>query len=80
MAVRFVWKMAGFAEMRKSPGIERLIAGKCEAIAAACGEGFVAKMSTGKGRVRGTVVTATPEAMVRNARDNTLVNNLGAGR
>ncbi|OZF40751.1 hypothetical protein CH296_00395 [Rhodococcus sp. 14-2496-1d] len=79
MAVRFVWNIAGFSAMRKSAPVEKLIRRHVEAIAAACGEGFEAKVTQGKTRVRGTVVTATPVAMVRNARDNTLVNNLGAG-
>lgn len=79
MAVRFVWNIAGFSAMRKSAPVEALIRRRCEAIAAACGEGFVAKVSQGKSRVRGTVITAEPIAMVRNARDNTLLNNLNAG-
>lgn len=79
MTVRFVWKVAAFSTMRKSAPVEALIRKRCEAIAAACGEGFVANISQGKSRVRGSVVTGTPIAMVRNARDNTLLNNLNAG-
>ncbi|KIQ15335.1 hypothetical protein [Rhodococcus sp. MEB064] len=80
MATRFVWNIAEFQRIRKAPETEALIRGMTEAVASACGEGFEAQVTQGRSRVRGVVITTTPKAMVRNARDNTLVNNLSAGR
>ena len=53
---------------------------RAERVAAACGDGFVARSSTPKRRARAAVITATGKAIRRNAAENTIVKNLGAGR
>lgn len=65
--------------MRRLPAVEAEISRRCNAIAAACGDGYEASVKKGKNRVRGSVITATPAAMQDNATNNTLMNNLGAG-
>ena len=78
--VRIVWRLAGFREIRTSPGVTADISARVERIEAACGEGYEGETTSGRNRARGGVFTATAEAMVDNARNNTLVRNLGAGR
>lgn len=79
MALRITWNIAGFRDLRRSAAAEALVTGLAEATAAASGDGVEVQVRRGKSRVRAVAITATPAAMVRNARDNTLVNNLGAG-
>ena len=78
--MRILWHIAGFQALRKSPQITADITERVAAVAAACGEGYDSAVTRGGSRVRGTVVTATPRAMADNASNNTLVNNLEAGR
>lgn len=74
------WKVAGFRALRTSPGVTRDIAARAEVIAFACGPGFVARSNTGRNRSRAAVITADARAIRRNARDNTIMRNLNAGR
>lgn len=78
--MRIVWHIAGFQALRKSSQITADIATRAAAVAASCGDGYESSVVQGGSRVRGTVVTATPRAMVDNAKNNTLVNSLEAGR
>lgn len=70
---RIDWNDAGFREVRTSPGVMAELNAHASRIAAACGEGFVAHPPTvtgGRGRGRASVVTATYEAMRRQAKDH----------
>lgn len=78
--MRIKWNMAAFRALRTAPGVTADLSRRAERVAAACGDGFVARTTPGtRGRSRAAVITASPDAIRRNARDNTLVRNLRAG-
>lgn len=79
--VRFVLDPAGFDALRKSAEMDAALAAVAARIAAAAGDGFEADPVTdGAHRGRTRVYTATYAARVRNARENTLLKALDAGR
>lgn len=80
--VEVKWRQAGFREARTSPKVLAELVKRAERIAAASGEGFEVDsgVTGGRGRARASVRTATRAAVVKNARDNTLLRNLDAGR
>lgn len=78
MKVKF--KLEAFREIRHAPGVGRDLSGRVSRVAAAAGPGFVGDVVKGKTRLRGGVVTGTPEAMRASAKDNVLVKALDAGR
>jgi hypothetical protein len=84
MSVEIHWNMKGFHDLRSDPGLVADLEARLERIRAAAGEGFESSSRQGasrpEGRWRGTVITATPRAMALNARDNTLIRALDAGR
>lgn len=61
-------------------GVRDEIERRTEAIAAAAGEGMEPSVQVGAKRLHGSVITATAEAMVAEARDRTLTRALEAGR
>ena len=79
-----------FADIRNDPKVRADIADRTRRIAEAAGEGFdhgvddwpneKTKRGKGQSRPHGYVVTATAKAMRKNARDNTLLRALDAGR
>lgn len=82
------WNEPAFAEIRGEA--RGMVADSARRIAEAAGDGFDhgvddwpnAKTKRGKGteRPHGYVVTASVKAMRKNARDNTLLRSLDAGR
>lgn len=82
MAVKIVWKRGAFRELRTQPAVVADIEARAERIAAACGDGFEVRseVAGGRGRARSVVLATTLRAMVRNARDHTMLRNLDAGR
>lgn len=83
--MKIVWKPDGLYNLRSAPGVKADLTGRAERLAAACGgsaAGYETSSQQGakrpQGRWRATVVTATPRAMVSNAKHNTLIRNLGA--
>ena len=74
------WKIAGFQELRRAPGVEADIRARAGRVAATAGAGFEANVSSGRSRVRASVVTATDKAKRANAKSNRLLNSLDAGR
>lgn len=78
--MRINWNMDAFEELRRRPDVAAIVDGAGERIAAAAGNGFEASPHEGRTRHRCSVITATPKAMVVNARDNTLLGALDAGR
>lgn len=85
--VRFEWNIPGFQQLRREPGVRRDLEGRGQAVLAACGgeaRGYRMSSHPGaphpQGRWQVAVFTATPRAMVSNARHNTLVRNFGAAR
>lgn len=79
--VRLVFNRNAFREIRLQPKVQDNMFERAERIAEACGEGFTAvRTAKPRNRARAAVVTTSIEAINRNARENTLVNNLDAGR
>jgi len=78
--MKVVLNLAGFQALRTDPAVMDEIERLADGIAERAGDGYEVDgpRKTG-GRVRGhaSVFTATPAAMVKNARDNTLLTALG---
>lgn len=80
MALKIKWNRGAFRELRTQPKVQADIVERAERIAEACGAGFEVRASEPRNRARAVVLTVEPAAMVRNARDHTLLSNLDAGR
>ncbi len=88
MSVRIVHKRKGYAALLRGPELRADIQRRAEAVAAACGDGFVAEKSsatrplkTGQHRrARSAVIAVTFAARRKNSRDNVLIRSLDAGR
>ena len=80
---RIQWRRGVFAELRTLPATMAEVNNMAGKIAAAAGDGFEARPAerTG-GRVRGraAVITRTAKAMRKNAKDQTLLKSMDAGR
>ena len=85
MSMRIDWHgYKGFRELRTSAGAHALVEGEAKKVLdrAQAGAGrsqFGMTSTSGRNRAGALVYTANPAAMVRNARDNTLVRALGRG-
>lgn len=81
MAVRIKWRFKAFEEIRRDPAVRRELSERADRIAEAAGPGYVAEgPEHGRTRDRAAVVTETAAAMVDNARNQTLLHSLDAGR
>lgn len=61
-------------------GVRAMLDSAANRAAAVAGPGMEPHVNVGSRRARASVVTATPEAMVAEARDRRLTNSLYAGR
>lgn len=80
---RIRWRAAAFREIRTSQKAAELVEKVARNIADAAGDGYEVRgpqITAGRGRARASVITATAEAAVDNARHNTLIRSLDAGR
>jgi hypothetical protein len=87
---RVVFHPGAFYKLRSEPGVRRDISHRTNRIAEAANsaaglqDGYRASSQQGarrpQGRWRGTVITATAEAVQDNARHNRLLRSLHAGR
>lgn len=77
---RIKWNMRGFEQLRRDPGVAADIDRRARRIAAAAGDGYEASPYEGKSRHRASVITATHKARLDNARHNTLLGAMDAGR
>lgn len=77
---RIKWNIAGFRALNNERGVMADLIRRAERVAAAAGPGVVVTPRSGKRRARVTVSTGTPEAVRRNAREQTLIRALDAGR
>lgn len=77
---RIKWRLKGFEELRRAPGVRADLKTRAERIAAAAGEGYEPFVTEGKSRSRGAVVTTTNAAKRDSARNNSLIRSLDAGR
>ncbi len=78
--MKIKWNLPAFEEIRRLPAVRRDLEQRAEDIADACGDGYVAESGEGKTRSRAAVITATPRAMRDNAKNNTIIKNVEAGR
>lgn len=67
-------------ELLTGPEIQADLQARAERIAAAAGDGHEVEVSNGKNRARRTVRTATTEARIAEATDQTLTRAIDAGR
>lgn len=70
----------GVAKILKDRSVERAALRRAQRIATAAGPGYKATSMVGRNRARASVITDTYAARVDNARRNTLLRSLGAGR
>ena len=84
MAVRIKHNVAGYKALRAAPGVVADLERRANAVKETAGDGFEMSSRQGaarpQGRWRTSVVTATPKAMRKNQRENTLLRALEAGR
>lgn len=80
MAGKLTFNNAGFRALRTDPAVQEEILRRAKAVAERAGEGFEAVSSDARNRARAAVVPVTVEAARKNARDNTLLHALDAGR
>ncbi|MDK8794238.1 hypothetical protein QP968_00730 [Corynebacterium sp. MSK041] len=74
---RFQPNYGGYRELLSSGPMASLVAKHAEAVAAACGDGFVASQRMGRTRQRAIVYADTWSAKHRDHRDNVMVRVLG---
>lgn len=78
--IQFRPNRAGMVEFLKSRPVQDMIDRKTQSIAAAAGPGYQASTVIGRNRVHGSVITGTYAARIDNARHQTLLRSMGAGR
>ena len=79
--MRIDFNNAGFAELLVDPKVQRDVHRRAAAVAAAAGPGFKSFPTVNPHtRARAAVVPVTVEAAYDNARSNTLIRSLDAGR
>ena len=80
MALKVALNRAGVRALLRSPEVEADLLARAERIAAVAGEGFEASAVVGATRARASVITATTDARLTEARDRTLTRAIDAGR
>lgn len=78
--VKLRWNMAGFRELRTSARVRADILRRARNVAAVAGDGYRADPSDTRNRARAAVVTDSDAAKADNARNQTLLRALDAGR
>lgn len=81
-APRIKWKHGAFRDARVQDAVRKELEKRAKKIARACGPGFEAasEVTGGRGRARAAVFPTTAKAARKNARENTLLRNLSAGK
>lgn len=77
---RIKWNVKAFRELRLDPGVMDDLERRADAIADAAGPGYEASTFEGRNRGRASVITGDWKARIDNARNQTLLRNLDAGR
>jgi hypothetical protein len=80
MGVTIKWNLDAFEEIRRAPSVKADLAGRAARIAAAAGDGYESSSAEGASRSRASVVTTTYAAIRDNAKHNTLIRAVDAGR
>lgn len=74
------WRVAGFRELRLEQGVIDDLGERADRIAAAAGAGYEPSTFEGRNRGRASVITADRAARRDNAKNQTLLRSLDAGR
>lgn len=77
---KFVLNQKGISALLKSSEVQADMKRRTDKIRAAAGEGFKSEVRVGRTRARGSVFTATREAMKAEADQQALTRAFGAGR
>ena len=80
---RIKWRIKGFVELRKEPGVLADLDERAHDIARAANRsspGYIPSSQIGKRRSRASVITGDAESMIDNAKNQTLLRSLDSGR
>lgn len=77
---RIKWNVKAFRELRLEPGVIADLGERAEAIANVAGPGYEASTFEGRNRGRASVITGDFSAIRDNAKNQTLLRSLDAGR
>lgn len=77
---RIKWNVKAFRELRLEPGVIADLGERAEAIADAAGPWYEASTFEGRNRGRASVITGDFGAIYDNAKNQTLLRSLDAGR
>ncbi len=80
MGVTIKWNVPAFEEIRRDPSVKSDLAIRADRIAEAAGDGYESSSTEGATRSRASVVTTTYAAIRDNAKNNTLIRAVDAGR
>ena len=81
MAVKIRWNIDAFRQIRLEPKVAADVHDRAERVAAAAGGGYEAfPTANPRNRARAAVVTTSRRAMLDNARNQTLLRSLQAGK
>lgn len=80
MPMKVVINHAGIRALLRSPAVAQDLLRRAQRIAAAAGPGYEASVNVGPNRARASVITASPAAIRDNAKNQTLLRSLDAGR
>lgn len=80
--MRIKFKQGAFREIRTLPAVQDEVEKRADRIASASGPGYVVQsgVTGGRGRARSAVITGDFDAILDNARHQTLLRNLDAGK
>ena len=79
--MKIKWNRAAFREIRTLPAVDADMQSRAERVASAAGSGYEAKRTDNpRNRARAAVVTTSYRAIRENARHQTLLKSLDAGR
>lgn len=77
---RITWNVRAFEEIRRLPKVDELLEKIVDDIVAEVGPGYEKAVRAGRTRSRGSVVTATAQAIIDNRTDNPLLRALARQR
>ena len=78
---RLKFNRAAFNALRTAPGVEADLTARAEAMAEAAGDGFeMLPAEKSRKRAHRVVAATTVEAAAKNAKENTLLRSIDAGR
>ena len=78
--VKIDWNRDAFEEIRRLPTVDGMLAHEVDKIAAQCNQlvqGYASVVDDGASRSRGSVYTYSAEAIIDNAKNNTLLRAFG---